>query len=83
MLHGRDALRTWVERSHYTQGEVARLIGITDVFLSQILHGHRMPGLATAIKVERLTGVPAGSWEETDVSGGAVAIGSGPRKRKG
>ena len=50
------------------QHEAAQLLGITDVFLSQLVNGHRQPGLANAISIERHTGISVESWLLTEIS---------------
>lgn len=46
--------------------EAARLMGFEKTFLSQLLSGRRSAGLATAITIERHTGIPAEAWLPTD-----------------
>jgi len=42
--------------------ELAELLDLTEAHLSQILNGHRRPGLATAVRIEDVTGIPARAW---------------------
>jgi transcriptional regulator with XRE-family HTH domain len=48
------------------QEQVAASIGIHKAYLSQILHGRRRPGLKNALKIERVTGIPASAWMPID-----------------
>lgn len=58
----RERLRDYGRRLGYNQGQLARLLGITDAYLSQILNGLRRPGFTLAAKIQRVTGIPAVSW---------------------
>ena len=65
MHSGRSLLRAWRERSKQDQRTLARSLGISDGYLSQILAGHRRPKLELLMKIEALTGVPVSSWADT------------------
>lgn len=62
MNSGADTLRDWLKRRSLNQSEAAKLLGFTEVYLSQILNGHRKPALANAVKIEKHTGIPVESW---------------------
>lgn len=67
---GREQLRAWMLRAKLTQREAAKLLGIHYTFLSQILstsNKRRSPALATAVTIERVTGVPVEAWMPTPV----------------
>lgn len=66
-------------RSRINQRAAARLFGCHYTHVSQILSGRRIPGLANAVAIERVTGVPAGAWVPTSVGKEAD---SRPRKRR-
>lgn len=68
MVNGRDRLQQWIERSKLNQKEAAEVIGIDPVSLSLILNGKREPGLANAVKIERVTGVTVDSWLQSEFS---------------
>lgn len=55
MISGPDQLRDWLERRKVNQRVAADMLGITEVFLSQLLNNKRTPGLANAINIERTT----------------------------
>jgi len=65
MGNGRKRLAQWIERSKMSQREVARLLGFHVSVLNKVLKGHRTPGLATALRLERVTGIPVESWTPT------------------
>lgn len=46
---------------------------MTEAFLSQLLNGDRLPGLANAIKIDDLTGITPRSWQINGVSEAADA----------
>lgn len=68
---GAAALWAWIERRFEgNQREAAKALGIAFQSLNQILRGKgRRPGLAMALRIERVAGVPAGIWLHTQVSG--------------
>lgn len=82
MKSGPDQFRDWLERRGVNQREAAELLSITDVFVSQILNNVRTPGLANAVKIERLTGIPVESWLLTDLSEPAAVLELTTGKRK-
>lgn len=82
MQDGRTQFRDWIDRRGINQHEAALLLGMSDVFVSQLLAGSRTPGLANAVKIERETGITAASWTLREVSE-PVGVGismSGKRK---
>ncbi len=83
MKSGADQLRDWIRRRSMNQHEAAELLGVTDVFLSQLLNGHRQPGLANAINIERTTGIAVESWLLTEVSESAGTVGATTGNRRG
>lgn len=42
-----------------TQRELAAQLGVTDAHISSIIRGTETPGLALAVKIETLAGIPA------------------------
>lgn len=84
MLEGRQRLRDWMERARLTQREAAKLLGIHYTFLSQILSEtrDRTPALATALRIERVTGIPVEAWVPTDVDEDRMASAAAGAKRK-
>jgi transcriptional regulator with XRE-family HTH domain len=82
MVSGSEQLRDWMRRREVNQREASELLGITDVFLSQILNGHRQPGLANAINIERKAGISVESWLLTDISESTDVETVGASKRK-
>ena len=65
MPSGRHLLGAWRERSKQDQRTLARALGVSDGYLSQILSGLRRPKLELLMKIEELTGVPVSSWVDT------------------
>ena len=81
-LVGRDRLREWMDRSKLNQTETAQLLGFDAVFLSQILNGHRRPGLDNAITIERVTGISVESWSLNDLRELQVAVVAYPKTKR-
>jgi plasmid maintenance system antidote protein VapI len=84
MQHGRVQLRAWIDRMGLTDRAAAKLLGIHWTFLSQILNRplNRAPGLRTAIKIERTTGIPVEAWMPTDDGAEPITIGRTPVKAR-
>jgi transcriptional regulator with XRE-family HTH domain len=66
MANGRERLRQWIDRSKLNQLEAAQIIGVDHTQLSHILLGRRRPGLDTAVKIERATGITVEAWTPID-----------------
>jgi transcriptional regulator with XRE-family HTH domain len=82
MMSGRERLRGWIDRSKYTQRQAAEILGIGEVYLSQILAGIRTPGLDTAVRVEALSGVPVQSWARNELRSAPEPVGVSARKAR-
>ena len=56
------------------KSDFAKLLGISDSYLSQYLSGHRRPGYERMLEIERLTDgeVPVQSWELLQASVNAL-----------
>lgn len=78
----RDRLKAWIERSGITQRMAAQVLGLDHTFLNQILSGRRTPSLASAVKIERQTGIMAGAWVPTDEGKPETPVPVDRRKRK-
>ena len=74
MESGRQQLRAWIDRAKLNQRKAARLLGVTDVLISQWLSGIRTPSLEKAIDLERHTGIQPESWLLTTVSESAESV---------
>ncbi len=62
MNDARTRLADWIERTKVSQRHAAKLLGMHFTFLNNVLTGRRVPGLTNAVKIERVTGIPAVSW---------------------
>lgn len=82
MQPGREQLRDWMERRGVNQREAAILLGLNEVHYSQILNGHRQPGLANAVRIEQRTGVSVESWALSELSDSTAVVAISSRKRK-
>ena len=51
-------LNIWMQKNGVTQNELAAQLGVSQSFLSIMLHGKRKPSVKTAIKIEEVTGIP-------------------------
>jgi plasmid maintenance system antidote protein VapI len=72
----------WMDRRGLNQRETARSIAMNHTTLNHILTGRRSVGLAVAVRIEQLTGIPVEAWMPTNGGGietAPVAVG---RKRK-
>lgn len=82
MIHGRTQLREWIDRRCDSDRDAARLLDLDHTFLSQLLNGHRNPGLANAVKIERTTGISVEAWLPTGVGEHIAQVAENVRKRK-
>ena len=80
MPSGAEQLRDWMDRRGVNQRETAEMLGFHEVYLSQILHLKRVPGLANAIGIERLTGIAAESWLRSELNSEAATDANEPCK---
>jgi transcriptional regulator with XRE-family HTH domain len=64
---GRAGLLQWLRRSRLQRQELARRLGISKQYMTNILSGRRRGGLETLVVIEEVTGVPVKSWAETQV----------------
>lgn len=60
-METRKRLLDWIA-NHTTQREFAAELGITEAYLSQVLHGRRTPRLPILMDIEDKTGVTVRSW---------------------
>lgn len=78
---GRQALRTWMQRSGLSQNELAAQLGISRPYMCQVFSGARRPGLDILVRMEGLTGIPTRSWSDIAEAGlGHDAIVGGIRR---
>lgn len=83
MQNGRARLRAWIERSQFgSQKEAADVLGFDHTFLSQILNGHRQPGLRNAVAIERIAGIPVEAWVPTEGDDSSETVTAGARNRR-
>jgi transcriptional regulator with XRE-family HTH domain len=62
MTVGQTRLAEWLQKSGFTGRQAARLIGMHYAHLSQVLNGHRRPGLDLAFAIEAATRIDARDW---------------------
>ena len=60
---GAALLRAWREKNQLTQVEAAELLDMWNVQLSRYENDRIRPNIETAIKIQKVTGVPLTSWE--------------------
>lgn len=58
-----EALRSFMNRTGRNQLTLAKFLGVSQPTVSKWLKSKAVPPLRTAIRIERLTGVPAASWD--------------------
>ena len=67
MKSGAAQLRDWMRRRGFNKTETAAFFDMKLSFFSLLVNGKRNPGLAGAIAIERLTGIPVEAWLLSDV----------------
>lgn len=81
MQSGPEQFRDWMRRRGFNQSDAARYLEFDQPYVSQLLSGVRCPGLANAIHLERLTGIPVEAWATSELDESPDPVGGGARKR--
>jgi plasmid maintenance system antidote protein VapI len=55
-------LRAWLIKNDMNQREAASYFDIDYTFICALLAGRRKAGLGVAVRLEKMAGIPAGSW---------------------
>lgn len=63
LTRGSLLLRKWIERNKITQDALAELTGLGQSTISKYLRGTSVPLRSSAKEIQRVTGVPASSWD--------------------
>lgn len=71
-----------MRRRGFTQADAARYLETDEPYISVLLSAKRSPGLANAIRLERLTGIPVEAWASTELDESETLAGTSPRKRR-
>jgi plasmid maintenance system antidote protein VapI len=82
MKSGAEQLKDWLFRRRFLQREAADHLGFDETFVSQLVNGHRVPGLENAITIERLTGISVEAWLPSHRDSLAAATADSVRKSK-
>ena len=61
-----EALREWMARTHTTQAELAKMVGVTGCMPSQWLHGAKEPRMSTMLNLADATGMSVYDLMEVD-----------------
>lgn len=61
-----EALREWMARTHTTQAELAKMVGVTGCMPSQWLHGAKEPRMSTMLNLADATGMNVYDLMEVD-----------------
>lgn len=61
-----EALREWMSRTHTTQAELAKMVGVTGCMPSQWLHGAKEPRMSTMLNLADATGMSVYDLMEVD-----------------
>ena len=62
-MDAKTRLRKHLDRSGLTVKQFARAHDLSAGLVSQWLCGHRMPGRAYALKLQKIAGIPVASWD--------------------
>ncbi len=74
-------MKDWIRRRSFSQLEAAQYLGWDEASFSKLVNGVRLPGLANAVKIEELTGIPARTWVPTSVDNSEQDAPETARKR--
>lgn len=67
MNSGPEQLKDWMRRRGFNQADACRFLGFDGASMSNFCAGKRTPGLDTALRIERLTGIPVEAWSSTEL----------------
>ena len=82
MKTGPEQLKDWMHRRRFLQREAAEHLGWHEAYISQLLNGHRVPGLDNAVEIERKTGIPVEAWVASELANYADdGAADGPKRR--
>lgn len=59
---GAVRLRQWLTQERMSQREFAALATVHWTYINQLVSGRRTPGLAAAVNLQALTGIPVTCW---------------------
>lgn len=62
MESGAEQIKDWMRRRGFKNADAARYLQFDEPYVSVLASGKRTPGLANAIILERLTGIPVEAW---------------------
>jgi len=63
-MSGADQFKAWIKRRRFeTYKAAATYLGLDQSIVTKIANGKRNPGLAMALRLERLAGIPVKAWE--------------------
>lgn len=82
MQSGPEQLKDWMRRRGFTQADAARYLQVDEPYVSVLVSGKRTPGLANAVKLERLTGIPVEAWASSEIGEAVEPVAAGARKSK-
>ena len=57
-----EYLAEWIDEQALSQGAVADLLGMSRKHVNEIVNGHATISPESAVKLGRLTGIPADAW---------------------
>jgi transcriptional regulator with XRE-family HTH domain len=75
MQAGAEQLKDWMHRRRFMQREAAEYFGWDESYISQLVNGVRIPGLANAVRIERMTGIPVEAWAPSELDSPEVSLG--------
>lgn len=82
MQSGPEQFQDWMRRRGFNQADASRYFEWDQSFVSTLLSGRRNPGLETAIKIERLAGIPVEAWASSEVDEPEIEAVAGTAKRR-
>jgi plasmid maintenance system antidote protein VapI len=82
MHSGAEQLKDWMRRRGFNQADACRFLGFDAASMSNFCAGKRTPGLETAIRIERLTGIPVEVWSSSELGITEIVADAEPVKAK-
>jgi plasmid maintenance system antidote protein VapI len=68
MGHPKEKLQRWIEKQQLSQQAAGVELGCSQVHVSELVNGKKLPSRLLANRIERTTGIRSEEWDAVDVA---------------